>query len=507
MSVLKPRLLFWTIALSCAASGLAQTDWDKAINERLVDVLLNHMEFVSLPNVAVNKADMMKNVDAATNYFESRGFKVSLLESETLPVFFAEYEVDPNAKTLLYYLHLDGQAVNPENWDQEDPFQPVIKERNKDGQWEEVNWDPVSKAVGYEWRIFGRAAADDKAPITMLLTAMDILQAEGNKPKHNLKVILDLQEEAGSDGFLSTLDKYRDRYAADYMLILDGPAHNSNKPTLTFGCRGIATCSIKVYGAKLPQHSGHYGNISPNPIFELSHLLASMKDQEGRATVKGYYDGITISEGDLAILNAVPDDQQEIIKKLGLNKGDAVADSYQLALQYPSLNVRHIETSWKGPGLKTIIPEWAMAHLDLRLVAETDGAELLEKLKQHIVSEGYYVIDREPTDEERLQYAKIVTFKANRYVNAFRTDMSSPFGKQLSEAIENTFGEAPVRIRTMGGTVPIIPAVNSLKIPAIIVPLVNMDNNQHNPNENIRIGNIKDGIKVILSILNTPFDD
>ena len=236
-------------------------------------------------------------------------------------------------------------------------------------------------------------------------------------------------------------------------------------------------------------------------------MVAEIKDKDGRVTIDGYYDGIEISEGDKAILEAVPDDNEKIVEKLFLNQADKVAESYQLALQYPSLNVRHIETSWDGPGLKTIIPEWARAHIDVRLVAETDGAAQIKKIKDHLVSQGYYVIDRKPTDEERLKHPRIVTFEASRYVNAFRTDMSSPFGVQLSDAIKSTFGEAPVRIRTMGGTVPIIPAVNSLKIPAIIVPLVNMDNNQHNPNENIRIGNIKDGIKVILSILTTNFDD
>ncbi len=501
---LNATLLVCGLMLGFTLNAFAQNNWDTAIADRLKKTLLTHKDFVSLPNVASNTSDMMANVDMATQLFKDRGFTVSLLETKTLPVFFAEYQVDATAKTILYYLHLDGQAVNPARWNQKDPFRPVLKEQ-KDGVWNTIAWGSLNGQINPDWRIYGRAAADDKAPIMMLLTAMDILQASGQKPAHNIKVILDLQEEASSTGFLSTLDTYRSNYAADYMVIMDGPAHPSNKPTLTFGCRGIATCSIQVYGATLPQHSGHYGNIAPNPVFKLSHLLASMKDKSGVVTIKDYYKGISLSEQDKVVLAAVPDNDAQIIKDLGLNTADQVGSGYQEALQYPSLNVRHIETSWKGPGLKTIIPEWATAHLDVRLVMETDGAIQIKKIKDHLIAQGYYVIDRAPTDQERLAYPNIVTFKGNAGVNAFRTPMDSPFGEQLSNAIAKAFNAQPIKIRTMGGTVPIIPAVNTLNIPAIIVPLVNMDNNQHNPNENIRIGNISQGIKVCLSMFTTDF--
>jgi acetylornithine deacetylase/succinyl-diaminopimelate desuccinylase-like protein len=202
----------------------------------------------------------------------------------------------------------------------------------------------------------------------------------------------------------------------------------------------------------------------------------------------------------------VPDNKQDINNALTIFSEESVGKNYQESLQYPSLNVRQIETSWKGKGLKTIIPEYATAHIDVRLVEETDGKIQLEKIKKHIKREGYLVLDREPTNKERLSYAKIATFKGDSGVNAFRTPLNSPFGEKLRNALTRYFGKEPVSIRTMGGTVPIIPAINELDIPAIIVPMVNMDNNQHNPNENIRIGNIRQGIKICLAILNTNFD-
>jgi acetylornithine deacetylase/succinyl-diaminopimelate desuccinylase-like protein len=229
---------------------------------------------------------MMKNVDWVTNAFEKLNFKVSILETSTLPVFLAEKMVDPKAKTILFYLHLDGQAVNPAKWNQKDPFRPVLKEQDGDGVWQIINWSRINSNINPDWRVFGRAAADDKAPIIMMLSALEFLQKQQQELKYNVKIILDLQEETRSEGFLSTLKKYKNRYAADYMIIMDGPAHPTNKPTLTFGCRGISTCNISIYGAKLPQHSGHYGNYAPNPVFSMSHLLASMKDENGKVIIE-----------------------------------------------------------------------------------------------------------------------------------------------------------------------------------------------------------------------------
>lgn len=498
------RKIIVIVTLFYALIGFGQKDWDSQINDKLYDVLIKHKEFVSIPNLPADVEKMYQNISWVKEKFLRLGFEFQTLESSTLPVLFAEKKVDENLKTILFYFHIDGQPVNPEAWNQEDPFTPVLKTK-ENYSWKTISWDTLSDKIDDEWRIFARAAADDKAPIVMLLSALELLQDNNQNPKFNIKIIFDLEEEYGSNGFLSTLEKYKSNYRSDYFIIMDGPAHNSNRPTLTFGCRGIATCSITTYGAKLPQHSGHYGNYAPNPVFTLSRLLASVKDENGKVLVSGFYDGISLSEEVKTILRAVPNDANFINQGLVISKPESVGTNYQEALQYPSLNVRQIGTSWKGKGLKTVIPEYAKADIDVRLVAETDGKAQLEKIKSHIESQGFLVLDRDPTEQERLKYPKIAKFIANAGVNAFRTALDSPFGEKLRVSLTNTFGKEPVSIRTMGGTVPIIPAINALQIPAIIVPMVNMDNNQHSPNENIRIGNIRQGIKICLSILNTTF--
>jgi len=486
---------------------LAQHNWDNIIQDNLKDIILQHKKFVSIPNLPDNKELMLKNINWVAENYKTLGFKANLLESSTLPLLLLEKEYDPNNKTVLFYFHIDGQPVDSKKWDQEDAFIPVLKNRNDQGTWEILNWDAINKNIDDEWRIFARAAADDKAPITMLFNALKFLKAKNIDPKINIKIVFDPEEEYGSKAFLSTLDKYKERYSADAMIIMDGPAHESNKPTLTFGCRGIATCTITTYGAKLPQHSGHYGNYVPNPVFSLSRILSSMKDENGNVLIEDFYSGINFTTEEQQILNNVPDNKEALNKRLGIAEAEHVGNSYQEALQFPSLNVRQIETSWKGDKPKTVIPEIAMANIDVRLVVETDGKAQLDKIHSHIERLGYKVLDRDPTDEERLSYSKIVKFTRSNGVNAFRTDLNSNLGTTLRKSLTHFFKEEPISIRTMGGTVPIISAIKTLDIPAIIVPMVNMDNNQHSPNENIRIGNIRQGIKMCIAVLQTSIND
>lgn len=481
----------------------SQHNWDAMIQDNLKDIIWQHKEFVSIPNLPEDEALMLKNMNWVIDHYKTLDFKSSFLESSTLPLLLIEKEYNPKFKTVLFYFHIDGQPVDPRNWDQDDPFTPVLKSTDDKGNWNTLNWDAINNTIDDEWRVFARAAADDKAPIVMLLNALKFLKAKNIEPAFNIKIVFDPQEEYGSDAFLSTLNQYKARYTADAMIIMDGPAHESNQPTLTFGCRGIATCTITTYGAKLPQHSGHYGNYVPNPVFSLASILSSMKDENGQVLIKDFYSGINMSAEDREILNNVPDNTKALNTRLGIAKPEAAGNNYQEALQFPSLNVRQIETSWKGDKPKTVIPEIAVANIDVRLVVETDGKAQLDKVKGHIEGLGYTVLDRDPTDEERLNNPKLAKFTRWNGVNAFRTDLNSNLGIALRNSLTNAFGEAPVSIRTMGGTVPIISAIKTLDIPALIVPMVNMDNNQHSPNENIRIGNIREGIKMCIAILQT----
>ena len=157
-----------------------------------------------------------------------------------------------------------------------------------------------------------------------------------------------------------------------------------------------------------------------------------------------------------------------MMNDMQFKKPDNVGKNYQESIQYPSLNVRGIESGWVREEVRTIVPSECIAEIDVRLVLESDPKRLHNLIKKHIEDLGYVIMDRRPTKEERLKYNKIVTFISTFDYDAFRTDIDSDIGKWLVKSLKNTFNTEPVRKRTSGGSVPISPFVNTLGIPANI---------------------------------------
>jgi acetylornithine deacetylase/succinyl-diaminopimelate desuccinylase-like protein len=286
------------------------------------------------------------------------------------------------------------------------------------------------------------------------------------------------------------------------MLILDGPQHPGGKPTLVFGARGILTARLTVYGPKVGAHSGNYGNWVPNPALSLAHLLASMKDEQGNVRVAGFYDRVPALTGEeRALLAAVPDAAETLRAAFGIAASERPGESLQEALQRPTLNVRGLAAAHVGPGVRTIIPDRAVAELDMRLIAETPAADLAAKLRAHVEGQGYHLVDDDPDDATRARHPRLARLEIGRGTAAFRTSPTSPEGAKLRAALERFWEEPPVVLRTAGGTVPIAPFIEALGFPAILVPTVNFDNHQHEENENLRLGNLLDGVITAAALL------
>ena len=473
--------------------------------EKAQDVFKEYREFLSLPNDANKPDELEPNMLWCEKAFKKRGFTTERLKTNRLPLILAERKHPGANKTVLFYIQIDGQPVDPSKWLQKGPFVPTLKKQTKKDDWETIPWESLYDNYDDDWRIFARSASDAKGPINTFLIALDIIADKGILPNYNIKVIMDMEEEMGSPNLPPAVKRYKNKLKADRLVILDGPRHPSNKPTLTFGARGIVTIQLKVQGPKFPQHSGHYGNYVPNPAVRLSQLIASMKDDNGKVTIPGYYDGVTISEEARSIMSAVPDDEDKIRRSIGFSKPDQVANTYQESIQYPSLNVRGMKSGWVEKEVRTIIPSFALAEIDVRLVKETDPKRMVKLIKNHIKSEGYYIIDRDPTDSERVKHNKIITFNHRIGYLAFRTPVNSEIADWLRAALINGFGEEPIIKRTSGGSVPISPFVNTLNVPAVTVPTVNPDNNQHSPNENLRVGNLIESIRTHVALLIQPY--
>jgi acetylornithine deacetylase/succinyl-diaminopimelate desuccinylase-like protein len=469
------------------------------------------VEVLALPNDSVVPADIQRNVDWFEQAFKRRGLTTRQLPNNGKTMLFADLHGAPSGSpTVLFYMHLDGQAVNAAEWQQESPWKPTLKQRNGSGQWEAIPIERLfGESVDPEWRVFARSSSDDKAPIMMMLAALDALKASGNAPAYNVKVLLDSEEEKSSPSLSAVISQNQALLAADRLVVLDGPGHPSNAPTLVFGNRGVSQVTLKVYGPKQDSHSGHYGNYAANPAQTLARLLASMKDDAGRVTIAGYYDAVKLDEDSRRIMAAVPDDEAALRKRLGIAEAEKVGRNYQEAMQYPSLNVRGMQSAEIGSRARTVVPESATAELDLRTVPETPPEALYALLKTHIENQGFHLVDGAPTDEDRARYAKLASLNAAKVSassTAVRTDLKSPMANWLRSAFTKTYGREPVQIRMMGGTVPTGTMVSALKVPFVIVPLVNADNNQHSANENMRLGNYIDGVRGLAGILSEPVD-
>jgi acetylornithine deacetylase/succinyl-diaminopimelate desuccinylase-like protein len=455
---------------------------------------------------------MQRNAAFLDESFRKRGFKThSLANPAGRPMILAELGgARAGAKTILFYAHFDGQPVVASEWSQKSAFDPVVKRRDAQGKWQEVNREQLlATPLDQELRVFARSSSDDKAPIMMLLTALDVLKSQRKAPAINVKVLLDSEEEVGSPNLAAIVKANQALFKADALVVLDGPLHGSGKPTLVFGNRGITQATLTVFGPRAPLHSGHFGNYAPNPAQRLASLLASMKGDDGRVLVEGYYDGIQLTAADRAVLKATGDDEAALIRRTGVAEADRVGENYQEALQYPSLNVRGMAAASVGEKASNIVPSEAIAELDLRTTPESDGRRLFELLKRHVEKQGYHVLDAAPTDEDRASYAKLAMFKLGSVQAAQRMPMDAPVGRWAMEALRSPTapepGKDPVRIRMMGGTVPTDVLVEALRLPFLLVPTVNADNNQHTYDENMRIGNFVTGTETIYSLLITKY--
>ncbi|HZY78494.1 MAG TPA: M20/M25/M40 family metallo-hydrolase [Cyclobacteriaceae bacterium] len=497
------RILIVLLFIPALASG--QKDWQEVATRSAIHSLTENdiISLLSIPNDAHNAADIEENVRWCEKAFTRRGFTTKRLNTATVPLLLAERKVKNAKKTVLIYLQIDGQPVDRSQWRQNDPYIASLYEPQPDGTWKGIGYEHLHNNYNPnpEWRIFARSTSDAKGPAMAFLAALDVTAQLNIVPNYNMKVIMDFEEELGSPRLPAAVTQYKQDLASDMLIIYDGPRHISNQPTLTFGARGICEITLTVFGPRVPVHSGNYGNYTPNPAMRLSQIMASMKDADGRVIIPGFYDGIVLTEQEKAILKQVPDDDNEIRKFLGVAEPDKIGDNFQESLQYPTLNIRGLDALFVGAQSRTLIPATATAEIDIRLVPGSDPEGLIGLVRSHIEKQGYHLIDGVPTEEDRMKYPRMASFHPTILYGAFQTPFDSECGKWLTKAMIKTFGKEPIRIRTAGGSIPISPFVITLGIPAVAVPTVNPDNNQHAENENIRLGNYIDAVKTFTAIL------
>ncbi|MEO7307851.1 MAG: M20/M25/M40 family metallo-hydrolase, partial [Ferruginibacter sp.] len=362
---------------------------------------------------------------------------------------------------------------------------------------------PSNNTYDPEWRIYARSASDDKAGVAAILNAYDAIKKNGLQPAYNLKFFFEGEEEAGSVHLNEILEQNKTLLQSDLWIICDGPVHQSGKKQVVFGVRGDAHLDLTVYASKRPLHSGHYGNWAPNPAMMLSHLLASMKNDKGRVTIKGFYDDvIPLTASEKKALQEVPSVDEQMKNELGIMAEEMPGISLNEAINMPSLNINGMQSGNVGTLSSNQIPTIATAVIDLRLVIGNDWKRQQQKVIDHIKAQGYFVTDQEPTDAERKKYGKIIKIiPKNDGYNAQRTSMDLPIAKKVIAAVKSTGSGQVVLQPTMGGSLPLFLFEKYLGARTISVPIANHDNNQHAENENIRLQNFWDGIETMTALM------
>jgi acetylornithine deacetylase/succinyl-diaminopimelate desuccinylase-like protein len=476
------------------AARLWRQQHERAIVDEFVTLL-------SIPNIARDRADIQRNAEAIAAAMTKRGLAPKLVSVPGgNPIVFGEIRTAGATRTIAFYAHYDGQPLDPKEWTSP-PFEPTLRDRRVEDGGQVIPLPSSGKAFDPESRLYARGAADDKAPIVALMTALDAIRAAGIALKANVKFAFEGEEEAGSPNLEKTLAANKDLFAADLWLMCDAPLYQTRQQSIIFGARGVTQVDITVFGPRTELHSGHYGNWAPNPAMSLARLLASFKDANGRVLVDRFYDDVEpLGSVEKRALDEAPAIEADLMREFWLGSTDGQPRTLNELITIPSLNIRGMASSRIGAQASNVIPASATATIDVRMVKGMDGRKTGEQIIDHVRKQGFFVVDREPTADERRTHPNVAMVTIVRTGAGSRTPMDLPISQEVIRTVESVRGRA-VKLPTMGGGLPLREVERPLGTRTIVIPIGNHDNNQHSFDENLRIQNLWDGIELMAALL------
>lgn len=390
---------------------------------------------------------------------------IRLIESPGHPFIYGDWLHAPDAPTLLFYGHYDVQPADAAEWDSP-PFEPTIR----------------------NGRIYGRGIGDNKGQHFAHLCAIrSYLETVGRLPV-NVKFLLEGEEENGSPHIDWFVEQNRELLKADLVYTSDGGMHETGSPTLILGVRGILYVDLEARGGRQDYHSGNKGNLVPNPAWKLVQLLDSMRDPEtGRALIPGFYDGVRPpTEREKALMAAIPYDEQRLAAEHGLpdlGGADGVTIFSRLGFE-PTLNICGFHSGVSGPGMKTTIPSVARAKVDMRLVKDQEPDDIWEKFSAFV---------RQAAPD--VQVTRVASMRPSR------TSPDEPAVEAVAEALRQATGQEPVIYPCLGGSLPDYVFTGILGVPSVLVPYGNFDQNNHGPNENMKVEYFHRGVRTTIHVL------
>ena len=432
--------------------------------ERFLEELFGLIRIPSVSASEANKADMIRAAEYIRELIASNGAdRAEVYPTPGNPIVYGEKIIDASLPTILVYGHYDVMPAEPlEKWDSP-PFEPEIR----DG------------------KIWARGADDDKGQLFMHLKAFEMMNATGNLPC-NVKFMIEGEEEAGSESIGGFCSEYRDMLSCDVILVSDTTMISSEIPSITSGLRGLSYIQIEVEGPNRDLHSGIYGGAVVNPCNAICDIISSLKDSDGRITIPGFYDAVSVpSDAERAKMAERPFDPEEYKKSVGVDalageKGFSTLESTGIR---PTLDVNGIWGGYIGEGAKTILPSKASAKISMRLVPCQKAEEIAKLAIDHI----------------RAIAPAGVKVKAE-YLHggeAYVSPIDTPEYLAAEMACEEIFGKKPIPIRS-GGSIPIISTFEKiLGVKSILMGFGLESDAIHSPNENYPLENLFAGMRAI----------
>ncbi|MBZ9603396.1 dipeptidase [Phyllobacterium chamaecytisi] len=442
-----------------------------SVEKYLADNYENALEdlkaFCRIPSVSTDPAfrdGIREAAEFVANRLKKAGFaSVEVWDTGGHPAVFGEVIIDPRLPTILVYGHYDVQPPDPLDKWMTPPFEPTIRDD----------------------RLYARGVSDDKGPLLIpILVVEAYLKNEARLPV-NLKILIEGEEESGSEHFEPTLERNRGRLACDLVVSADGAMWRLDRPSMTVASRGMVALDVTITGASKDLHSGRHGGSAPNPIRALSKLLALLHNAEGRVTVPGFMEGAKpLDPTILTAIDAAHFDADAYYRDIGSPKPDPIENGGQLLVRQwlePTLEFNGIFGGYQGPGTKTVIPSVASVKITCRLVAGQKPAKVIEAITRHLETSlpAGYGLQVEPHGLGS---------------EAFSVDPNLPGLIAAESVLAELLGSNPLRV-AMGATIPIGTAFRKyLGAEAIFFSFSTSDEDYHAPNEFFRLSNFRTGL-------------
>jgi len=440
------------------------TTYLEANKQRFLNELLELLRIPSVSADSTFKADVRRAAEYVKEKLTAAGMdSAQLYETPGHPVVYAEKIVDPALPTVLVYGHYDVQPADPYELWQSPPFEPTI--RNE--------------------RIYARGACDDKGQFYMHIKAIETMMATDGLPC-NVKVMIEGEEEVGSDHLGTFVSANRDMLKADVILISDTSIISNETPSLEIGLRGLSYVEVEVTGANRDLHSGVYGGAVANPINVLAKMIASLHDENGRITIPGFYDKVVdLSNAERAELAKAPFNLDEYKADLGIKdvEGEAGYSTNERTSIRPTLDANGIWGGYTGEGAKTVLPSKAFAKISMRLVPDQTPDEITELFTNHFKAIA----------------PDSVTVKVTPHHGGlpYVTPTDSVEFEAASKAFEDAWGKKPIPTRG-GGSIPIVALFEQeLGVKSILMGFGLDSDALHSPNESYGLFNFYKGIETI----------